>query len=287
MESCSICLEEIKCVHTSCKLSCSHVFHNKCISKWYRTSDNELCPFCRKLILEPYMFNIIKNRENNYFKFNTKRKTIDINGYSISFINDMLLNKNAIPFSWVEKNITINESNSKSRICKLILPTYLLSISEKEDYAISFYARLYIIYSNKDKIVLQKKKCLNNFIYFDTKEKISPIFSKREFMICFEWIYDVLTELKYRFDLSYLSITNTLLFDLFFKTVEHFKDIEQSQIQAILVCCIYNSIQILEQNKILPTLEDINFFTDGAYTLENIKSYFEKQNEILKELIKK
>lgn len=284
MEQCSICLEDIKFLSTKIELSCGHSFHEKCISKWYKLNEKKTCPYCRNSIKEPYMFNMIKNRENEYYKFKHKKKTIKINDYNIDYYN-MLLNKNAIPFSWVEQNITIFNT-LKNREADIILPTYILNIKRQEELIISFYARLYILFSKKKKIELQKKKCINGYIFFDTDEEINSIFSKKEFHICFEWIYDVLTELKYKYDLNYLSITNTLLFDIFFKTIEKLT-IERSQIQAVLVCSIYNSIHILEKKKNLPSLDEINFYTNKTYTLEQINPFFETQNNILKDSLTK
>ncbi|CAH0559960.1 unnamed protein product [Brassicogethes aeneus] len=41
-EECAICLEDFE----TRELSCGHVFHTKCISKWLQY--NNTCPFCRK-----------------------------------------------------------------------------------------------------------------------------------------------------------------------------------------------------------------------------------------------
>ena len=41
-EDCLICLEKMKAGDEVLRLPCLHVFHNKCISKWFRTS--KTCP---------------------------------------------------------------------------------------------------------------------------------------------------------------------------------------------------------------------------------------------------
>ena len=42
-ENCSICLEEPgKCS----QLKCGHIYHRKCINKWFKTSSS--CPVCRR-----------------------------------------------------------------------------------------------------------------------------------------------------------------------------------------------------------------------------------------------
>ena len=42
---CSICMEKIEYNKIE-KLSCNHLFHNKCILEWYKT--NLSCPMCRQ-----------------------------------------------------------------------------------------------------------------------------------------------------------------------------------------------------------------------------------------------
>lgn len=46
-EECSICLEKYRPGTYKRKLSCGHIFHKKCIDKWFRNDKNE-CPMCRK-----------------------------------------------------------------------------------------------------------------------------------------------------------------------------------------------------------------------------------------------
>ena len=42
---CLICRDE-----TNTKISCNHDFHEECINRWIRESNNNLCPYCRKEI---------------------------------------------------------------------------------------------------------------------------------------------------------------------------------------------------------------------------------------------
>ena len=44
---CPICLEEIEVGEYQRQLSCSHVFHKKCIDKWIIADVNCSCPLCR------------------------------------------------------------------------------------------------------------------------------------------------------------------------------------------------------------------------------------------------
>ena len=43
LQTCAVCLEETK--RTDKKLKCKHIFHSKCIIKWFETSIE--CPQCR------------------------------------------------------------------------------------------------------------------------------------------------------------------------------------------------------------------------------------------------
>ena len=47
MSNCSICIELVD--PSDFKLSCGHVFHNKCITYWLLS--NNTCPTCRKMII--------------------------------------------------------------------------------------------------------------------------------------------------------------------------------------------------------------------------------------------
>lgn len=46
-ETCSICLENFKINEGYRKLNCNHVFHKKCIDKWFLSGHRE-CPMCRE-----------------------------------------------------------------------------------------------------------------------------------------------------------------------------------------------------------------------------------------------
>ena len=47
-EKCVICLEKYKVNEYKRELKCGHVFHKKCIDKWFKKCcDNKSCPLCR------------------------------------------------------------------------------------------------------------------------------------------------------------------------------------------------------------------------------------------------
>ena len=47
---CPICLEQLKTNEYYRELSCKHVFHKKCIDRWFK-KDHSDCPMCRTKIL--------------------------------------------------------------------------------------------------------------------------------------------------------------------------------------------------------------------------------------------
>ena len=51
VEDCSICMEEFKINEGIRNLPCNHMFHKKCVDKWFKTS-TFTCPICRKSFYE-------------------------------------------------------------------------------------------------------------------------------------------------------------------------------------------------------------------------------------------
>lgn len=53
--NCPICLSDIKTDESGYVLACEHVFHVKCISKWFNHFNPEKqCPMCRAVVRFPY-----------------------------------------------------------------------------------------------------------------------------------------------------------------------------------------------------------------------------------------
>lgn len=48
---CPICMDEFCRGEYQRTLECSHVFHKKCIDKWFKKDKND-CPMCRKVIID-------------------------------------------------------------------------------------------------------------------------------------------------------------------------------------------------------------------------------------------
>ena len=272
-QNCSICLENIGTIDKGVSLTCGHIYHSVCILKWYELSNNGTCPYCRDQITIPGLFNFTVSFKNLIYKFiKYKRRSVNINGKSITFINKLLLNEKAIPFCWNLK---------KDHYTEFISPVYeLLSMK------MSFYARLYILYSGKNDIILNKSNTLNNIVLNDIDEPIIGIITKNAINILFDWVYEVIFELKNNFynHIIYHSSVNTFIFDLFFVTVNHFKLEEKINIlQGVMTCSIYYAIKYIERINIKFT--EVLYYTDNTYTYDDISEYIDFQRTYIKDNI--
>ena len=276
LDKCSICLEDIGTTYKGVSLTCGHIYHSVCILEWYEVSNNGTCPYCRDQITIPGLFNFTVSFKNVIYKFNKyKRRSVNINGESITFINKLLLNENAIPYCW---NINKGQSFCLHNT-EFISPVYeLLSMK------ISLYTRLYILYSGKNDIILNKRNSLNNIELNDIDEPILGIITKKYIDILFDWLYEVIFELKQHFynHIVYHSSMNTFIFDLFFVTVNHFK-LEQNKniLQGIMTCSIYYAIKYIERTNIKFT--EVLYYTDDAYTYDDISEYIDFQRNYIED----
>jgi Ring finger domain len=50
-DPCPICMDNFCCGEYQRTLECGHMFHKKCIDKWFKKDKND-CPMCRKTIIE-------------------------------------------------------------------------------------------------------------------------------------------------------------------------------------------------------------------------------------------
>ena len=270
-QKCSICLETIGTTEKVVTLTCGHIYHRECILEWYEISNNGTCPYCRDPITIPVLYNFTTSFKNLIYKFNKyKRRSVNINGKSITFINKLLLNENATPFCWDIK---------KNQYTEFICPVYeLLSMK------ISFYTRLYILYSGKNDITLNKNNTLNNIELNDIDEPIIGKLTKNTIDILFDWVYEVIFELKKKWynHIVYHSSMNTFIFDLFFVTINHFKlEDKCSIIQGIMTCSIYYAIKYIERINIKFT--EVLYYTDDAYTYDDISEYIDFQRNYVED----
>ena len=58
---CSICYENYLSDKVILRLNCDHIFHKKCLDRWWERINIKLCPYCRK---ENTNLLIVKNTNN-------------------------------------------------------------------------------------------------------------------------------------------------------------------------------------------------------------------------------
>lgn len=270
-EDCSICLTTLTKKNSNLKkLKCGHIFHYDCINKWYNEDINGRCPYCRETIDIPYIF-YFQNINHKYQLYDTYIQNFihkTINGLKIYNIENTFYN-NANPSCWSKEIYNKNE---------LFLPLY--SFELKNDIYISLYARLYILYSYDVDITLIEKKSFNNITYYDIDKNIFDNFPKKSMKILFDWMYDVMTIFKSKYNIIYLSGINTLIMDLLLLTIKEFDEYTNYDIfQGILTCSIYNSIIFLEKKNI--TLDNVNYYTNYSYKSVDLEKYNQFQKEYI------
>ena len=110
-EECMICLEPLN--NEIAEVSCSHLFHYKCIEKWLNTNKNILraCCVCEN---NTEIVNII----NFDFSVNQNQNTIIHNPINHNTINQNPINRNPINRNPINRNIyenNLNQNNINNR----------------------------------------------------------------------------------------------------------------------------------------------------------------------------
>jgi len=274
---CSICLIEISDKNPNIfkKLKCEHEFHNECILQWYTSKKLNIdvpCPLCRTIIETPYIFSKSLNyNSQQYYKF--------INNGNLSSKENILYNQNSAPAAWI--TLYINDEKQFQPVYPLINEVIENESNEDNKKYLTFYGRMTMLYGKTEMFKLIEKTSLNNHKYYDTNEVIFGDMSKFVFMTCYEWVYDVMFELKYTYDLEYGSILNTLICDIMFITIKHFREESNKKIfQGILASSIHNCIKFY--NEINIPFKKVNYYTDKAYTIEELQKYNDFQLKYLK-----
>uniref|UniRef100_A0A6C0EJG1 RING-type domain-containing protein n=1 Tax=viral metagenome TaxID=1070528 RepID=A0A6C0EJG1_9ZZZZ len=265
--SCPICYEVLE-DKDKLTLACNHSFHKCCIKEAVKY--NIACPYCRE------KYTLIGNYSNNNSNV-IKYGIIKRRSKTVLFLNSMYtiirldkFKENISPNYWI--NNIYNNS---------IIPLHTLNINGT-DYLMTLYLRLVLIHSaDKHQVNIIQKKDILNSLYLDTDDTIylntfnRPL-SKLSFIICYEWVFDVLHEITQEFNFYYYNFINTLVFDLVLFCLK-MTPVTPHEYQTILVSGMYKTIEI-----ILKDIKDLNkeallnrliYYSDKACNMESVIKY--------------
>jgi hypothetical protein len=275
---CPICYENLRDESEKYKLSCKHTFHEECLKKWLKISNdnnNQLgCPYCREPIKKPVI--TYKNKSVNliYKTIQLKRKTCIINGETTCFIVKQL--QDQIPKAWMD---IYN---------KILNPLFKLVTNNESIYITSFLRSYLLITNRKDNIVLLEKEDVFGEKYYDleTDCKIAGIFTNKMFNICFDWCYEVLQYIKRDYNIYYGLFYNTILNDLALNTMINLNlQNNKNMFQAIYASSMYTLLNkfnyLNKQNAILPDIKEFKFICYNIYTKEQLQSIIDYQKKYL------
>jgi len=249
-------------------LQCNHSFHYSCIKESIKY--NLQCPYCRAEY--PLIDNYSQNN-NKVIKYSIKkRRSIRIRFLDIEYIIIKLDNfkENITPNYWINNLYK-----------DYVIPLHNLTING-EEYLMTLYLRLVLLFSlEKNLITIVKKKDFMNRIFLDTDDTLyfsttQNKLDKQSFLLCYEWIFDVLHELKNEFKFCYYNFINTLLFDC---VLEYLREREiptpKSEYQAILVSGMYKIIETLNKDSfsIIELLRQLVYYSDKGCTVESVDKY--------------
>lgn len=85
METCAICLAEVRETRQNKPIRCGHLFHHHCIKEW-KTSGKNTCPVCRKYF-DCSNFKVTINVEN---LFENTSNTLDISNDHVFNVMDLI-----------------------------------------------------------------------------------------------------------------------------------------------------------------------------------------------------
>ena len=259
---CSICLEGLDPT-TIMFTKCNHVFHRKCLSFWYEENDH--CPYCRTKLDINYIFQYDKFYSMYYNFSNIKRKTININGLDTCFIEKCLKNNNKLPSAWLK---TPN-----------IYPLYNF-YWDSNTHLITLYLRLYLLYSGVDKTTMLRKNDLMGTEYFDTNNNIFKYFDKNSFQIYYEWIYELLTILRYEYNFTYITVYNTLICDLMLLTIKGLNIENKHLFQTIIIVSVYSCVNFLNNIKI--DIDRLIWYTATSSKKSDFNQFLKFQEDYIK-----
>ena len=272
--NCCICLEDIDTKDKLFETSCGHHFHQSCFATWYDAKQS--CPLCRNDYIEKSVIYYKSNLDNLIYKFIDLNNTpVLINGYSDKDVRVNLFNRRSCPSGWI-----INTWNP--------YPLFTLDTpnSPYQDSKITLFLRLMIIFSKSDKNIemVEKKDRLGNK-YYDTdfnvnKYILNNSINRHDIKIIYDWIFDVIKELRSGLNFDYPSIMNPLILDVFLITLLYFElSGQKSKYQTIVASSIYSVIKYTTGVEV--SIPKLWWYTDFTSREEDISFYSSWQsNEI-------
>lgn len=105
---CSICLDTISIIKNK-KLNCGHMFHKKCIKKWFRNMKR--CPLCMSFQRKKYKVTHLNANSfifmNRTIFFHNKHLIFGKKIINYQYINKMKLVKNVMCFYTIDKKFYV------------------------------------------------------------------------------------------------------------------------------------------------------------------------------------
>lgn len=143
---CSICLDVMN--NNLYESSCAHIYHQKCIEKWFIESASITCPYCRRTINN--VIHITSDDKMNYiYHYDTNTNSHNYLLY-VNQINNINYTNRTEEVNDIDENLnnyvigSTTEQN-KSKICKLLIlniMNIIISISLCVILSIKFYDKV-------------------------------------------------------------------------------------------------------------------------------------------------
>ena len=267
---CPICLEKLDASNEDVLVTdCNHTFHNDCLVEWLNI--NTKCPYCRQRLFYDLICYPTNHSYKSTFMYNHyKRRSVVINGISTSFIEKNLKHKFLNPVSWLS-----HKSNSKTYDPVITTPLYSLNYNN-DTILITAYTRLVLLYNETD-VSISLNRDINELEYYKSDTESNYI-NEKTFLVLFEWFYDVMHVLKYRYNFIYDLVYNTVIFDLLYETVKEFKVINNKLYQGILISAMFNMLMVYN---IDISLENLNYYTLNSCNVNDLEKYVAFQKKII------
>lgn len=262
--TCAICLESNHIGDQLVQDCCKNTFHASCLKTWFKT--NNTCPLCRAYcsFIQIIHINFIKN--NQYNIIGTLCKNDDKNL------------ANQVPQAWIDESCHIS-----------LMPLYTITNKFGNKTFISYYLRQILLWEEFESSKLVLKFDKNKKMFLCTTQSFNYCdMTYGNMFLMVEWIHEVMTVTKNKFNFCYLLSMNSILLDLIMATIKNFK-LKRHMFQTVIVIAIYNIVKIYLKH--IPDFrtdnhKGINFkklkqfliwVTSGGCNWDNKIEYFQKK----------